>query len=190
MGEESGVTSHNLYEEYALMALSRVAYAVDTLHDGVHRGVVSYCRVGTVQVVVDGSRQTDTADVVFRCEYLRSGERAVAAYDHKRVYLFLLHRLVGFEHAFGSGELLAAGRLQYCSALHDYTADIFCSKRLYLAVDKSFVPTVDTLDIKSVADSGTCHGTYCSVHSRSITAGSKYTYCLDFSHNKFCYILM
>ena len=94
LGQEACVATHHLYKEDALMALSRVADAVNTLDDGVHGGVVADGRVGAVKVVVDCAGQADAADVIHLCKLHRACQRAVTAYNDKSVDALSLDLLI------------------------------------------------------------------------------------------------
>ena len=50
------------------MRVGGVADAVHTLHDSVHRGVVTDSSVSAIEVVVDGARQTDNGEVKLHTE--------------------------------------------------------------------------------------------------------------------------
>ena len=65
LSQEAGIAAHHLDEEDALMALGRIANAVYALHDGIQGCVVADGGVGAIEVVVDGTRQANTADVEF-----------------------------------------------------------------------------------------------------------------------------
>ena len=69
------------------MALCSVSNAVHTVDDSVHCGVVADGIVGTVKVVVDGSGQSDAADVMLLSKVHGSSERTVTADNDQSVYL-------------------------------------------------------------------------------------------------------
>ena len=165
------------------MALRRVPDTVHTLHDSVHCSVVAYGIVGSIKVVVDSSRQSYTAHIVLLREDHSTRKRAVSTHHHERVDAFLLHILVCLGTSFFGAELCRARCLQYRTASANYSADVFGRERLYLALHKSVISSVDSLDIETVIDAGTGDGTYCCVHSGCITTRGQDAYSLDFCHS-------
>ena len=165
------------------MRIGGIADAVHALHDGVHRGVVTDGRVGTVEVVVNGAGQTDDGEVELHAEVAGSRQRAVAADDHQRVYLLLLAGLVSLLHTLNGHKLLRAGRLQNGTAPAYNAADILGRKGLHLALDESVVATIDTLDLKLVVDTCACHGANGCVHTGRIATRRQNTDSLNLTHN-------
>ena len=72
LSQEPCVSSHYFDEEDTIMRSCRVAYLVYTLYDGIECRVVSDSVVGTVEIVVDGSRKADADDVIFFGEDTRT----------------------------------------------------------------------------------------------------------------------
>jgi hypothetical protein len=93
-----------------------VAYLVDAVHDGVECRVIADSRVGAEEVVVDGAGEADYGEVEFVGEDARSGERAVAADDHKGVDLMALHHVVCQLASFWCLKFFTTGSLQYRAA--------------------------------------------------------------------------
>ena len=67
------------------MARRGVTDFVDTLHDGVERGVVADGRVCPVEVVVDSSGESDNREIEFVGEDTCACERAVTSDDYEGV---------------------------------------------------------------------------------------------------------
>ena len=151
------------------MALGGITDTVHTFHNGIHRRVVSYRRVRTIKVVVDGTRQSDDRHIILFGKHSRTCQRTVTTDDHQRIDFLLLHVFESLVATFRSHELFRARRLQYRSSKINDSRHVFGGKTLYLAVDESIPSAIDTLDFIAVVDTGTCHGTYGRIHSRSIT---------------------
>ena len=114
-GEESGIASHHLDEEQALVRSGGVADFIDTLHDCVEGGVVSYCCVGSVQVVVDCSRQTYDGHIKFGGEHSCTRQRAVSTYHHESVDFLSFQCLIGLFSTFGGFKFRATGGFEDCT---------------------------------------------------------------------------
>ena len=168
------------------MALRCVADAVHALYDGVHRGVVTYSRVGAVEVVVDGTGQTHTAHIVCACKIHSAGERTVTAYHHQGVDALFLQGLIGLGFAFGSHKFLGAGSFEYRTARHDDTTHVLGSEVNHLVIDESIITTIDTFDIKTVTDTRTGYRSDGGVHSGGVASGCKDSDCFNFCHNLYC----
>ena len=180
--QEASVAPHDLDKEDALVRVGRVAYAVDTLHDGVHGGVVANGGVGAVEVVVNGAGQSDDGEVELHAEVARASQRAISSDDHQCVNLFFLAGLVGLLHAFKRHELLGAGRLQDGSATGDDARHVFGSELLDLALDESVVATIDALDGEAVIDACAGHRTYGGIHAGSVASGGQNANGLNLTH--------
>ena len=72
------------------MALCRIPYSVNTLHNGIHGSVIAYCIVSAVKVIVNRSRQSNATNVVFLGKETGSCQRTITTYDNECVYLLLL----------------------------------------------------------------------------------------------------
>ena len=72
------------------MALRRVTDTVHTLYDSVHGGVITDGVICTIEVIVDGTRKTDAANVKLASKVHRTRQRAITTNDYQCVNLFLL----------------------------------------------------------------------------------------------------
>ena len=164
------------------MRVGCIANTVYTLHDGVHGGIISDGRIGAIQVVVDGSRQSNHWHIILYSELPGTSQRTITANNYQCVDLFLHAGLVGLLHTLRSHKLLRAGCLQdRTSASHD-TAHVLGGKVLHLVVNQSFVTTIYTFNIKTIIDTGTRHGTYGGIHSWCIASRRQDTNRLNLSH--------
>ena len=153
--QETSIAPHHLNEKDALVRTGGVANAVNTLHDGVHRCIVTDGGISAVKVVVDGARQPNDGEVELHSKVACASQGTVASDDDQCIYLFLQASLIGFLLAFWCHELLAAGALQNCAALGDDATDILGGKLFYIIVDESIVTTIDALDSETVVNART-----------------------------------
>ena len=188
LGEEPGVTPHDLDEEYAVVAGGRIAYLVDAFHDGVERGVVADGRVGAAQVVVDRGGDSDAGQVVLLSKNACAMNRTVATDNDEGIDLLALQVLVCLAPTFFAEEVLAGRRLQDGAALLDDVADVLRLAVHNFAVDESLVPTAYSLDIQAVVDSRACDGANGAVHARSVV--SRRHQCNRFYHRTGIYFDM
>ena len=172
------------------MRVGCITNTIDALHDGIHSGVVADSGIGTVKVVVNGSWQADTGEVELHTEVASTCQRTVSTNNNQCIYLFLHTSLVSFLHTLGCHKLLRACSLQYrTSAGHD-TTYVLCGEGLNLVVNQPLVTTIYTFDCKSVVDTGTCHGTYCGIHTWCIASRRQDTNRLNLSHITFSLLLL
>lgn len=74
LGEETGVASHHLDKENSVVRGGCIPDFVHTLHNGVQGRIISDCKIGTVQVIVDGTGQSYARDRVFLGKYAGSSQ--------------------------------------------------------------------------------------------------------------------
>ena len=172
------------------MALRSITDTVHTLYDGVHGCIVTDGIVSAIEVVVDGTRQTDAADVKLACEVHRTGERTVTTDYYQSIDFLFLDILESLLSALCCHEFLRTCSLQHRTAGTDDTAHVLCGESLDLVVDQSIVTTIDTLHGESVVDSRTGHRTDRCVHTRSIASRSQNTYSLNLCHNYIYLIIL
>ena len=67
------------------MALGGITNTVDTLHNRVHRRVITYRTVRTIKVVVYRTRQTDTTIIKLLCKQHSTRQRTITADDHQSI---------------------------------------------------------------------------------------------------------
>ena len=170
LSQESGIAPHHLDEEDALVRSGRVADLVDTLHDGVERGVVANRGIGAVKVIVNRTGQSDARHVELVGKDACSGQRTVTADDHQGINALSHHIVVGQLAALFGHEFLAAGRFQHRTATLDDVAHILGGKLLDFVLDQTFIAPVNTFHPIARSDCGTRHGTDSRVHSRRVTA--------------------
>ena len=85
-GKETGIASHNLDEEKTFVRSCGVADFVYGIQNRIQGSVVADCGVRSVQVVVDGARQTDAGHVKLLRQQTRApDQRAVATDDHQGI---------------------------------------------------------------------------------------------------------
>lgn len=154
------------------MALSGIANSINTLYDGIERRVITDRVVRTVEVVVNGTRQSDTAEIILCSKLHRTRQRTIAADDDQRVDTMLLDVLIGFITPLFGHERLRACRLEDCTSPADDATDILGGEIPYLSCYQSIITSVNTLDIETVIDSCTRDGTNCRVHSWGISTRS------------------
>ena len=165
------------------MRIRRITDAVNTLHDGVHRRIITNSSIGAVEVVVDGTRQTDAWEVEFHAKVTGTGERTVTTNDHKGVDLLLFAGLVSLLHTLGRHKLLTAGRLQDRTATGDDTRDVLRRELLHLTLDEAVVAAIDTLDVETVVDTCARHGTDGCIHAGSIATRRQNSNSLNLCHS-------
>ena len=136
----------------------------------VEGGVVSDGGVCAVEVVVDGSRQADTWDVMLCSDHLGSGKRAVSSDHDEGVDSMSLYVLIRACASFFIHEVLASRGTQDSTSTIDGSADAFRCEILDFVIDEAFPATVDSLYLPSVIDGRTCDGSDRRVHSGSITS--------------------
>ena len=168
--QETCIASHYLHKEQALMTGSGITNLIDALKDGVQCGVITNGRVGTIQVVVDGARQTDTRHIELLGKLQGTCQRAVTANHHQSVDAFFLHVFIGCLASLGSTELLAASSLQDRTSQLDDVTHVLTLEFNNLACHQTFITSIDTFYLQSVIDGATGHRTDGCIHARGITA--------------------
>ena len=163
--------------------LCAVTNLVNALHYGVEGSVITNCGVGSIKVVVDGSRQTNHGHIPFRGKNLRSGKRTVAAYDYQGIDSGSLHLLVGLLATFGSAESIASGGLQDSPSSLDGVRYAFGGEFLEFSAHKTLEAPVDTKDFHPVANCRTGNGANTRIHSGGITAGCQNANRINLCHN-------
>ena len=174
--------AHDLDEEEAFVAGSRVAQLVDGVDDGIQGRVVTDGLVGAVQIVVDGARKSYDGNVILVGEDLRARKRTVAADYDQRVDTCGLHVLVCLAAALLRTELLAAGSLEDGAALLYDVAHALRLELHDLVGDQTVVAAHDALDLITVVDGGSSDGTDGRIHTGGVAARSENTDTFD-SHN-------
>ena len=178
----AGRMSHNLDEEEAFMAGSRIAQFVHRLDDRIERRIVADRSVRTAQVVIDRTRQADDRHIELLSENTGALQRTVPADHHQRIDTAALHILISPAAPFRGHKLLAAGRLQHRAALLD---DIAHGIRLQVddfVIDPSLITAPNTFYGIPVIDRRTRHGTDRGIHPGSIAPRSQHSDTLNCSH--------
>ena len=189
LSQETSITSHHLNKEDTLMTGGRITYLVHTLHDGVQCGVISYGTVRTIQVIVDGTRQTDTGNIKLIGKDTSTGERTVTTYHHQGIDATLLHVLIRTLTTLGGLKLPAACRLQYRTSSLDDITHILRGEFHNLVVDKALVSTIDGHHSEVICYGCTCHSTNGCIHARSISAAGQYPDTINLSHSSILHLL-
>ena len=135
-----------------------------------------------VEVVVNGSWQTDNGEIELVGEDARTRERAVAANHNKGIDAVTFQRVVGQLAAFGSLELLATCGFEDGAAALDDVGYVGGGEILNLIGHQTAIAAVNTLYLESAEDAGTCHGADGGIHARSVAAGGEDAYALYFCH--------
>ena len=165
------------------MALCRVTNAVYTFYNCIQCGVISYCCVRTVEVIIYGSGQPYAAKVIIACKIHGTGKRAISANYNECINTFFLYILISLVLSFLRYKLFRTGCLQYRTALHYNSRYILSCKRFNLVLNKAVITSVNTLDIKAFGNSSACNCPDCCIHSRCISTRSQHTYRLYLIHN-------
>ena len=152
------------------MANGGISDSIHTFHNCVECRVVADCRIGSIQVIVDCSRQSYATDIIFFSKYFGTCQRTVTSDYDQCVYVIAAHILVCFLPAFRGLKLAASCSTEDCTATIDYATYVFCREIFYLVVNQAIITTEDSFDFKTIADTGTCHGTYSSIHTRSVAS--------------------
>ena len=161
---------------------SGVADFVYTLGDGIQRGIISDGTVGAIKVVVNGARQTDAGEVVFLCKRHGTRKRTISTNDNEGIDAFFLQCFIGFLTTFNGDKFLAASCSQNGStSLYDI-ADIFCGKCLDFIMNQALITTIDSFNLKSVADSASGDRSDGCIHSRGIASRGQNTNASYFAH--------
>ena len=171
------------------MALCCITDTVHALYDGVHGCIISDGIVCAIEVVVDGTRQTDAADIKLSCEVHRTSERTVTTNYYQSIDFLFLDILESLLSALLCHEFLRTGCLQHGTTGTDDTAHVLSGKGLDLVVNQAVVATIDTLHVETVVDSRTGYRTDSCVHTWSITSGCQNTYSLNLCHNYIPYYI-
>ena len=169
-GKETGIASHNLDEEKTFVRSCGVADFVYGIQNRIQGGVVTDCGVRSVQVVVDGSRQTDTGHIKFLRKDACTGQRAVATDNHQGIDTLFLHVIVCYLPSFGRGKLFTACCFQDSTAQLDDVTYILAFEFFDFTGYQAFVTSIYAFNLKSVVDSRTCYRTDSRIHSRSVAA--------------------
>ena len=76
------------------MALSSVTNTVNTLHNSIHRRIITNGTVRTVEVIVYRTRQTDTTEIMFLCELHCTCQRTITTNNHQGINTFFYKIIV------------------------------------------------------------------------------------------------
>ena len=188
--KKARIAPHNLHKEDAVMGIGCIANLVYTVHDGVEGRVIADGGVGAIQVVVNGSRQADTRDIVLRGYDLGAGKRAVSSDHDEGVDAVLLKVLKRLGTSLLIHEALASGCPEDGTSSVDRAADAFRRKVLDLVIDKAFPTPIYSFYLPSVIDGRPCHCSNRSVHSRCISSRSEDTYRIYPCHSELFFILL
>ena len=71
------------------MALSGITNTVDTLHNCVHRRVITDGAVRTIEVIIYRTWQTDATEIKLLCKHHRTRQRAITTNDNQRINTLL-----------------------------------------------------------------------------------------------------
>ena len=161
------------------MALCCITDAVDTLNNCVHGSVITNSRVGTIEIIIDSSRQTNTTNVIFLCKLHCTSQRTITSNYNKSVNAISLNLLISLLLTLVCHELLTARCLKYGTARHDDTTYIFCCKVFYLTINQAVIATVYTLNVEAITNACASDSTNCCIHTRSVSTRGKYSNCLN-----------
>ena len=173
LGQETGIPSHHLHKEDAVVGVGGVTDLVHAFHDGIEGAVVADGGVCAVEVVIDSAGQADDGEVVLPGEELGAGEGAVAADYDEGVNLGFHHILVGYLSAFRRHKGTAAGGFEDGSAALDGVGYAGGCEFHELFFNESLVTSHDAHHVEIVETGRAGDGTDGSVHSRSVSSGSE-----------------
>ena len=71
------------------MALGSITNTVNTLHNCVHRCVISNGTVRTIEVIIYRTRQTDATEIKLLRKHHRTRQRAITTNDNQRINTLL-----------------------------------------------------------------------------------------------------
>ena len=71
------------------MALGGITNTVDTLHNCVHRRVITNGAVRTIEVIIYRTRQTDATEIKLLCKHHRTRQRTITTNDNQRINTLL-----------------------------------------------------------------------------------------------------
>ena len=98
------------------MAVGGVAYAIHAPHYGIERSVVANGVVGTIEVIVDSSGDTNDRHVKLTGKHLGTCECAITTNHHKCIDAMLAHVVIGLLATLRSQKFFAACGTQNCAA--------------------------------------------------------------------------
>ena len=163
----------------------RIADFVDTLHNGIESRVITDSCVGTVEVIVNGTRQTDNGHIEFLGKNAGASERAVAANHHERVDFVAAHVVISELSSLGSLEFGATCRFQdSASHLNDIRYILGFEFHDFIG-NKTAISTVYSFNFKSAENSRAGDGADGCIHAGGIASGSKNAYTFYVCHTCF-----
>ena len=93
LSQETCITPHHFNEEDSFMALRSIANTVYTLHDSIHRRIVTNGTIRSIEVVINRSRQSNATEIILLCELHSTRQRAITAYHNQSINTFR-HKIV------------------------------------------------------------------------------------------------
>ena len=162
------VSAHYLNNITSCVALAGVAQAVHHCKNGVHSGIKAYCVVSAYNIIVYGSRYSNAGYTVCG-ERGSTSECTVAAYGDNAVNSVILAGLNSLCHALGSLEFKASVAVKDSTAVVDDVGNVARRQRLYIALYKTAVATVDSYYLKPLVYRRANDRSYHRVHSGSIS---------------------
>ena len=190
--QEARITPHHLDKENAVVRGGRIPDFVHTLHDGVQGRIISYGKIGAVQIIVNGAGQSYARHIILLRKDPGSRQGTVSTDNYQCIDVLFLYDLISFLASFGSDESLGAGCFQYGTSPLDNAAYVFRSEFFHFTGNQPLVASINSFHFKSVKNSGAGHGTDSRVHSGSVPSGSQNSYIFIFFHLSqflFCFIL-
>ena len=154
------------------MTLCSISYAVNTLNNRVHCCVISYRTICSIKVIINCSRQTYATDIKLLSKLHRTCQRTITTNDHESINAMFDNIIIGFLLTLRSFELRRTRSFQHCAPLIDDATNVFCREINDFAINKTIIPTIDCLNIETIINACTCNRTYCSIHTRCISARS------------------
>ena len=182
--QEASITTHHLYKEDALVALSSITYTVYTFYNRIHGSIVTDGIVCTIKVIVNRSWKTNTADIKVARQIHSTSKRSVSADNNKCIDFFFLYGLKSFLTTFVSHELLRAGCLQNSSTRTNNTTYIFSCKSLDLVINQSVVSTKNSFYRIAIIDGRAGNGTNSRIHTWCVSTRCQYTNRFNLCHNQ------
>ena len=172
------------------MALRGITDTVNTFNNGIHRCIITNRTIRAVEIIVDSSRQTNTTNVILFSKFHCTCQRAIATNHNQGINIFFHNIFISLGTSFNGRKVCRARRLQDSSPFTDNTAHILGRKVYDFIINETIIPTIYSLNLETIVNSGARHRTNSCIHSWRVTTRSKYANCFNLCHYRISFILI
>ena len=174
----TGISSHYLDDTATLMGSRGITNLIDGFHRGVDCGVETDGIIGTGNIQVNGTRNSNGIDSE-SSQLLRSCEGTVTTDHHQTFDAMLTADLCRLLLSFRCTHLCTTRSIKHGTTTGNSIRHISCSKICDLAVDQAIVSFINTLYLQTFCNTAADNRPDGSIHARCIAAACKNSDCFN-----------